>query len=106
MEKRKPFQLRFLLVFYNLAITALNAWIALELFYCARKKNYNFICQLVNTDPNDEYELRIAEAIWWYYASKAIEFMDTLFFILRKKNNQLTFLHVYHHGYVNLRIVF
>ena len=27
-----------------------------------------------------------------------MEFADTAFFILRKKNNQLTFLHVYHHS--------
>lgn len=52
----------------------------------------------MNADPNDEYELRIAEAIWWYYLSKGIEFCDTLFFILRKKNNQLSFLHIYHHS--------
>ena len=35
--------------------------------------------------------------IWicrWYYASKMLEMLDTVFFILRKKNNQLTFLHV------------
>lgn len=30
MEKRKSFQLKSLLVVYNLAITGLNAWIALE----------------------------------------------------------------------------
>lgn len=30
MEKRKPFQLRSVLVIYNLAITGLNAWIAIE----------------------------------------------------------------------------
>jgi hypothetical protein len=42
--------------------------------------------------------LQIANAVWWYYVSKLIEFCDTFFFILRKKDNQLTFLHVYHHS--------
>ena len=32
-----------------------------------------------------------------FYFSKLVEFMDTIFFILRKKNSQITFLHVYHH---------
>ena len=41
---------------------------------------------------------QIAKAIWWYYMSKLIEFLDTIFFILRKKGSQLTFLHVYHHS--------
>uniref|UniRef100_A0A1I8FQI0 Elongation of very long chain fatty acids protein n=1 Tax=Macrostomum lignano TaxID=282301 RepID=A0A1I8FQI0_9PLAT len=34
--------------------------------------------------------MRIAKALWWYYFSKCIEFMDTIFFVLRKKPfNQL-----------------
>ena len=36
--------------------------------------------------------------MWIYYFSKLIELLDTFFFILRKKNNQVTFLHVYHHA--------
>ena len=41
---------------------------------------------------------QIANAVWWYYFSKLLEFCDTFFFILRKKHQQLTFLHVYHHS--------
>lgn len=41
---------------------------------------------------------QIANAVWWYYFSKLLEFCDTFFFILRKKDQQLTFLHVYHHS--------
>lgn len=41
--------------------------------------------------------LQIASALWWYYISKGVEFLDTAFFILRKKFNQVSFLHVYHH---------
>ncbi|XP_054169342.1 elongation of very long chain fatty acids protein 4-like [Oppia nitens] len=66
-----------------------------KFLYCGIKLKYNFICQLVNTS-NDEYEIAIA--IWCYYFSKLIELLDTVFFILRKKHNQLTFLHIYHHS--------
>lgn len=41
---------------------------------------------------------QITKAVWWFYFSKCIEFSDSMFFILRKKDNQLTFLHVYHHS--------
>ncbi|TRY84148.1 hypothetical protein DNTS_026047 [Danionella cerebrum] len=41
---------------------------------------------------------QMARVCWWFYFSKVIELADTMFFILRKKNSQLTFLHVYHHG--------
>lgn len=69
----------------------------LPLLTCALKQEYNWFCQLVDYSDNP-YEVRIAKALWWYYISKLIEFNDTLFFVLRKKNNQLTFLHVYHHS--------
>lgn len=41
---------------------------------------------------------QMINVLWWYYFSKLIEFMDTFFFILRKNNHQITFLHVYHHA--------
>lgn len=33
-----------------------------------------------------------------YYISKLSEFADTIFFVLRKKKNQITWLHLYHHS--------
>ncbi|XP_073831798.1 very long chain fatty acid elongase 7-like [Musca autumnalis] len=33
-----------------------------------------------------------------YYVSKYLDFFDTVFFVLRKKHNQMTFLHLYHHS--------
>ncbi|RWS24417.1 elongation of very long chain fatty acids protein 4-like protein [Leptotrombidium deliense] len=113
MHSRKSIQLKWPLVFYNFGVTLLNGWMAIEvryncyaavhmrntihLLHCALQRNYNFICQLVDTSDN-EFEVRIANAIWWYFFSKLIEFMDTFFFIVRKKTRQLTFLHVYHHS--------
>ena len=35
---------------------------------------------------------------WLFFFTKFIDLLDTVFFIMRKKNNQLTFLHVMHHG--------
>lgn len=40
----------------------------------------------------------MASVCWVFYMSKFVEMADTLFFVLRKKNNQITFLHVFHHG--------
>lgn len=33
-----------------------------------------------------------------YYINKIIDLLDTIFFVLRKSNKQITFLHVYHHA--------
>lgn len=40
----------------------------------------------------------MANICWWYYISKFTEFFDTLFFILRKKTQHVSTLHVIHHG--------
>lgn len=44
------------------------------------------------------FSFQIAKALWWFYFSKCLEMLDTIFFVLRKKNNQVSFLHVYHHA--------
>ncbi|XP_063606281.1 very long chain fatty acid elongase 4-like isoform X1 [Penaeus indicus] len=97
MENRAPFQLRIPLILYNLAVMLLNLYIGVELAIVSVRLRYSWFCQPVSYSKNPD-EMRIAAALWWYYASKLIEFTDTVFFILRKKNNQLTFLHIYHHS--------
>uniref|UniRef100_A0A1B6BWX1 Elongation of very long chain fatty acids protein n=2 Tax=Clastoptera arizonana TaxID=38151 RepID=A0A1B6BWX1_9HEMI len=43
---------------------------------------------------------------WWYYFSKFTEFFDTIFFVLRKKNEQVSTLHVIHHGCMPMSVWF
>ena len=38
------------------------------------------------------------KVIWWFYLSKGIELLDTIFFLLRKKFYKLSFLHIYNHA--------
>ncbi|CAL4091073.1 unnamed protein product, partial [Meganyctiphanes norvegica] len=97
MANREPFQLRIPLIIYNLGAMLLNLYIGVEIAIVSVRLRYSWFCQPVSYST-DEGEVRIAAALWWYYISKCIEFADTLFFILRKKNNQLTFLHIYHHS--------
>jgi len=41
--------------------------------------------------------MQMARAVWLYYMAKIVELLDTVFFVLRKKQSQVSFLHVYHH---------
>uniref|UniRef100_A0A672H8A9 Elongation of very long chain fatty acids protein 4 n=1 Tax=Salarias fasciatus TaxID=181472 RepID=A0A672H8A9_SALFA len=84
MKNREPFQLRKTLIVYNFSMVFLNFFIFKEQFT---------IPPNVWTDVDE----CVAGALWWYFISKGIEYLDTVFFILRKKFNQVTFLHVYHH---------
>ena len=51
---------------------------------------------------NIPYSDRIEYFVFLHYISKYIDYLDTLFIILRKKNNQLSFLHIYHHSTVGI----
>lgn len=72
----------------------------------------------------------MVHASWWYYFSKFTEFLDTvninvslmkkiffsntkillnipqIFFVLRKKNNHISTLHVIHHGCMPMSVWF
>ncbi|XP_022112033.1 elongation of very long chain fatty acids protein 4-like isoform X2 [Acanthaster planci] len=97
MADRKPLQLKPILVGYNFFLVGLSIYMFYEFRVTSWKANYSYGCQPVDYS-NSELGLRMARVCWWYFFSKVIEVMDTIFFILRKKNNQITFLHVYHHS--------
>lgn len=59
--------------------------------------HFTCACLLSSTHSTCPVLRQVAGALWWYFVSKGIEYLDTVFFILRKKFNQVTFLHVYHH---------
>ncbi|MGH0148835.1 UNVERIFIED_CONTAM: hypothetical protein FKN15_013795 [Acipenser sinensis] len=96
MKNKEPFSCRRVLVVYNIGLTLLSFYMFYELVTGAWEGGYNFFCQ--DTHSGGEADMKIVRVLWWYYFSKLIEFMDTFFFILRKNNHQITFLHVYHHA--------
>ncbi|KAM5322183.1 very long chain fatty acid elongase 2 [Glossophaga mutica] len=96
MKNRPALSLRSILTLYNLAITLLSMYMLTELILSSWEGGYNLQCQ--NLASAGEADIRVAKVLWWYYFSKLIEFLDTIFFVLRKKTSQITFLHVYHHA--------
>lgn len=83
---------------YNLFQIVFNAWIFWELGMCGwLTGQYNYFCQPVDYSPTNETAIRALHAGYWFFISKFIDFFDTFFFVLRKKNNQITALHLYHH---------
>ncbi|XP_063230870.1 very long chain fatty acid elongase AAEL008004-like [Bacillus rossius redtenbacheri] len=96
MTNRKPFQLRELLIVYNAAQVIFSLVMLWEHLMSGWWFDYSFKCQPVDYSHNPK-AIRMANLCWWYYISKLTEFADTIFFVLRKKNNQVSILHLYHH---------
>ncbi|KAF6217382.1 hypothetical protein GE061_001737 [Apolygus lucorum] len=101
METRKPFELQKTLIVYNAFQVIFSAFLFREALHAGWFSTYSFRCQPVDYS-NSEHALRVAGGCWWYYFSKFTEFMDTFFFVLRKKNDHVNRLHVIHHGIMPL----
>lgn len=99
MANRPAFNLKPLIIIYNFAMVALSAYMCTEFFLTSTSLGYSYFCQGVDWSyPTDPVNMRLVNVHWLFFMSKIIELADTVFFILRKKDNQVTFLHVYHHA--------
>ncbi|KAJ8260843.1 hypothetical protein COCON_G00165660 [Conger conger] len=96
MENRKPFHLKEVMIVYNFSIVAFSIYMCYEFLMSGWATGYSYRCDLV--DYRSPQGLRMAWTCWLYYFSKFLEMLDTVFFVLRKKNSQVSFLHVYHHS--------
>jgi len=99
MRKREAFSLQYVMFLYNMALVGLSIYMFVEILLSISDAGYGFVCATYNeVTRRDVRELRVANVLWWYFFSKAIELMDTVLMVLRKKSSQITFLHVFHHA--------
>ncbi|XP_058806777.1 elongation of very long chain fatty acids protein 7-like [Phymastichus coffea] len=105
MENRKPFDLRGLMIWYNLFEVIFSAWLFYECLVSGWLNDYSLRCQPVDYSRSPK-AMRMANGCWWYYVSKFVEFADTIFFVLRKKNDHISTLHVIHHGIMPMSVWF
>ncbi|CAH0407548.1 unnamed protein product [Chilo suppressalis] len=95
MRKREAFKLTKTLAFYNALQVVLSAYLFQMYFFAIARMGVVPKACYMNQDKTRK---EILNYIWWYFAAKLTELLDTVFFILRKKDNQVTFLHLYHHS--------
>lgn len=105
MKDREPFKLTNILIVYNFAITILSGYLVYEFLMSGWLFEYSLRCQPVDYS-NSPSAIRMVNTCWVFFMTKFVELLDTVFFILRKKNNQLSFLHVFHHGCLPLNCWF
>ncbi|RWS15804.1 elongation of very long chain fatty acids protein-like isoform X2 [Dinothrombium tinctorium] len=97
MKNRQPFDLRRLIFWYNVFLVACNSFFFINGLYYTKFGLTTLYC--VPPDPNAfdpvwRYKLWVG---WCFFFSKFIDLLDTIFFVLRKKFNQVSTLHVVHH---------
>ncbi|CAM4594313.1 unnamed protein product [Leuciscus chuanchicus] len=97
MANRKPFSLKTTMIVYNFSMVAFNSYIVYEFLMSGWGTTYTWRCDLCDTS-NSPQALRMVRGAWLFYFSKYVELLDTVFFVLRKKHSQVTFLHIFHHS--------
>lgn len=97
MKNRPAFQLRGVMIAYNFIMVIISALIVYFYGKAGWLTNYSYKCQPVDYS-NSPDAILMAKTSWFYYIVKYVEFCDTMFFVLRKKYDHITTLHVIHHG--------
>ncbi|KAH8264604.1 hypothetical protein KR038_010638, partial [Drosophila bunnanda] len=97
MANRKAFDLRGLIRAYNILQILYNvAMFTFATHFIFGSGNYNFRC-IVNLPLDHEYKTLERWLTYSYFFNKLIDLIETVFFVLRKKDRQISFLHVFHH---------
>ncbi|XP_023340169.1 elongation of very long chain fatty acids protein AAEL008004 [Eurytemora carolleeae] len=97
MKDRNPLNIKGWMLLYNIFQTLFSLWGFIQGWKFYVSGSYSWTCEPVDYSTNPE-ALRALNMAWWFYISKFIDLLDSIFFILTKKFSHLTFLHVFHHG--------
>lgn len=97
MAKRPAYELKTFIRYYNIVQIVTNAWNV----YTVIKYGWS-IEHLIYTRIESSAELKtyLPELVcvgWTTLGLKVIDLIETGIFVLRKKQNQISFLHLYHH---------
>lgn len=102
MKSRRPLVLREVMLAYNVTMIAVNAWFFYEIvfnFNCGFEMNIFNFARADKTDTRPQ-TMRIVQLAYYFFLTKLIDLMETVFFVVRKKSVQISNLHVYHHAAV------
>lgn len=92
MQNRKPFLLKRTLLFYNLSMSLINAYFFLQmLFNFGETWSHLFDVKFPSSfSQPTKRESEIIFKCYLYLITKIIDLFDTVFFVLRKKQSQVT----------------
>jgi len=93
--KREPLNVEGYMLVYNFYQTVFNIWAVVGFIREIFRRGLPFAGTVYHPGRD---EARLGFLIYAHYQNKFIELLDTLFMVVRKKNDQVSFLHVWHHS--------
>lgn len=98
MQNRKPLEVKNLIRLYNGLMILFNLYLLKRALKLVDNGRSFFNCKGVELDMAHVDE--IATITELFLLSRLADFLDTIWFVLRKKQSHISFLHVFHHSYV------
>ncbi|XP_045764941.1 elongation of very long chain fatty acids protein 4-like isoform X1 [Maniola jurtina] len=95
MKSREPLQVMKYLVAYNIFQVFVSFNIVIVAINCMR--TYGIFSSICPGDPV-ESKMLLTSSCYTFLLAKITELLDTVFFVLKKNDRQVSFLHVYHHS--------
>lgn len=99
MLNHQGFKLNKILLVYNLSMTLANLWLFIQGLWVSNYGLDTLGCEKFGGDIRQSPRRGIYLG-YLFFLTKLVELLDTVFFVLRKKKEQITFLHVFHHSIV------
>lgn len=96
MKDRKPYDLKTFVKFYNIFQVITNAYIVSRFLALGLITKISVICSPLDYSY-DPIPMQFAFLFWLTLQLKLIDLVETAVFVLRKKDRQISFLHLYHH---------
>ncbi|KAK7871575.1 hypothetical protein R5R35_010372 [Gryllus longicercus] len=104
MKNREAFKIEWLIKVYNIVQIIWNLNLFFYLFRIAYHaqfvEDFNAWCLPFNCSEDDAFSMMLFHGYKLYFYNKLFDLLDTLFFVLRKKFDHISFLHVYHHAFM------
>lgn len=98
-RRSEPYKLNKLLLVYNVSMALANLWLFIQGLFVSNYGLDTWGCGKFGGDIRLSPRRGIYLG-YLFFLTKLIELLDTVFFVLRKKKEQVTFLHVFHHSIV------
>ncbi|XP_039307523.1 elongation of very long chain fatty acids protein AAEL008004 isoform X1 [Solenopsis invicta] len=95
MKNRPPYKLKTFIQLYNIIQILANVWQIYDIIE-AGLFSIKLICPTIDFS-SDYIPMRFARSFWYYFLLKIWDLVETGIFVLRKKSNQVSGLHLYHH---------
>lgn len=102
MKERKEFELRHIMMAYNIFMVCWNGYLLYHIIISLDYGRIFLNFQYPSRDDRSPQTLQNLNMFWYFTLSRFCDLADTVFMVLRKKETQVTKLHLYHHMIVPL----